>query len=127
MPLLVLGTVTVPVAPFGTGLTVGDAPSAKPLGPIDGTGSVPSEEVTPSGGMAVPTWANAGLQHNNGHAAATINNGLMDDTPSRAEGLRSERSQAVSNAAEAITFFFIFIAAHTGKTVSASATRTSFR
>jgi hypothetical protein len=67
---------TVPVAPFGTGLTRGDAPGAKPLVPID-TPGIPREEVAPIGGMAVPTWANAGLQHNNGQAAATINNGLI--------------------------------------------------
>jgi len=32
-PLLVLGTVIVPVMPLGTGLTVGDAPGAKPFVP----------------------------------------------------------------------------------------------
>jgi len=61
VPLLVLGMATVPVTPLGTGLTVGDAPSAKPLGPTGALGSAPSEEVTPSEGMTVPTWANAGL------------------------------------------------------------------
>ena len=76
MPLLVLGIVTVPVTPFGTGLISGDAPGAKPLVPT-ATPGIPSEEVAPIGGMAVPTWAIAGLQHNNGKAAATINNGLM--------------------------------------------------
>jgi hypothetical protein len=80
MPLLVLGMVTVPVTPVGTGLTVGDAPSGKPLGPTDAPG-IPSEEVAPSGGMTVPTWANAGLQHNKGNAAATINDGLIEDSP----------------------------------------------
>jgi hypothetical protein len=54
-PLLVLGTVIVPVTPLGTGLTGVDAPAAKPLVPIVALGSVPSEEVTPSGGMTVPT------------------------------------------------------------------------
>jgi hypothetical protein len=62
--------------PFGTGLTTGDAPGAKPLVSIDAPG-IPSEEVAPIGGMAVPTWANAGLQHNRGHAAPRINDGLM--------------------------------------------------
>ena len=79
-PLLVLGTVTVPVRPFGTGVTTGDAPSCRPLGPTGAPGAVPSDEVTPSGGMVVPTWANAGLQHNRGEAAATINNGLIRDS-----------------------------------------------
>jgi hypothetical protein len=34
--------------------------------------------VTPSDGVTVPTWANAGLPHNKGQAVATINNGLME-------------------------------------------------
>ena len=78
-PLLVLGTATVPVTPLGTALTVGEAPSCKPFGPTGAPGTVPSEEVTPSDGMTVPTWANAGLKHNRGQAVATINNGLMED------------------------------------------------
>ena len=69
----------MPVTPLGTGLTVGDAPTCKPFGPTGALGSAPSEEVTPSEGMAVPTWANAGLKHNKGKAAVTINNGLMED------------------------------------------------
>jgi hypothetical protein len=48
--------------PLGTGLTGVNAPGAKPLVPTGALGSVPSEEVTPSGGMTVPTWANAGPQ-----------------------------------------------------------------
>jgi hypothetical protein len=77
-PLLVFGTVIVPVALLGTALTVGDAPGAKPLVPTGALGSVPSEEVTPSGGMAVPTWAKAWLLHNRGHAVTTtINDGLI--------------------------------------------------
>ena len=76
-PLLVSGTVIVPVMPLGTGLTVGDAPSCKPFGPTGAPGSIPSEEVVPSEGMAVPTWANAGLKHNKGNAGATINNARM--------------------------------------------------
>jgi hypothetical protein len=74
----VLGTAIVPVTPLGTGLTGVDMPGAKPFVPTAALGSVPSEEVTPSGGMTVPTWANAGLPHNKGKAAATINNGLME-------------------------------------------------
>jgi len=50
----------VPVTPLGTGLTGVDRPGAKPFVPTGALGSVPSEEVTPSGGMTVPTWANAG-------------------------------------------------------------------
>jgi hypothetical protein len=73
----VLGTAIVPVMPLGTGLTGVDTPGAKPFVPTGALGSVPSEEVTPSGGMAVPTWANAGLKHNKGNAGATINNTRM--------------------------------------------------
>jgi hypothetical protein len=69
---------------LGTGLTGVDTPGAKPFGSTGALGSVPSEEVTPSGGMAVPTWANAGPQHSRGKVAATINNGLMQDSPIRA-------------------------------------------
>ena len=71
--------VIVPVTPLGTGLTVGTAPTCKPFAPTGALGSAPSEEVTPSEGMTVPTWANAGLKHNKGQAAVTINNGLMVD------------------------------------------------
>ena len=74
-----LGTAIVPVTPLGTGLTGVDRPGAKPFVPTGALGSVPSEEVTPSGGMTVPTWANAGPQHNSGKVAATIKNGLMED------------------------------------------------
>jgi hypothetical protein len=80
-PLLVLGTVIVPVTPLGTALTVGDAPGAKPLVPTGALGSAPSEEVMPSGGMTVPVWAKAWLQHNRGHAVATtINDGLIGNS-----------------------------------------------
>jgi hypothetical protein len=68
----------VPVTPLGTGLTVGDAPSAKPFVPTGALGSAPSEEVIPSEGISVPTWANAALQHNKGQAAATIKKDLME-------------------------------------------------
>jgi hypothetical protein len=106
----VLGTAIVPVMPLGTGLTGVDTPGARPFVPTVALGSVPSEEVTPSGGMAVPTWANAGLQHNKGPTVTMINNGRMEDTPIRAERLRSERPlgpQAV--AAEAAMFFFMAV------------------
>src|SRR5882757_9751907 len=93
-PLLVLGTVIVPVTPLGTGLTGVDTPGAKPFVPTGALGSVPSEEVTPSGGMTVPTWANVGLQHNRGTAAAAIKKDLMEHSPITVEGLRSERTQA---------------------------------
>jgi hypothetical protein len=102
-PLLVLGTVTVPVTPLGTGLTVGEAPSCNPFGPTGAPGTVPSEEVTPSGGVAVsgsPTWANAGLQHNKGKAVAAIEKDLMGISPIRVEGLRSERLQAPQSVRE---------------------------
>jgi hypothetical protein len=67
---------------------VGDAPTCKPFAPTGAPGSVPSDEVTPSEGMTVPTWANAGL-HNKGKAAAAMNNGLM-------RLLRSERQNEVA-------------------------------
>jgi hypothetical protein len=73
--------VIVPVKPLGTGLTEGDAPTAKPFGPTSAPGAVPSEEVTPSGGMTVPTWANAVVQHNKGNAVATISKDLMEVSP----------------------------------------------
>jgi hypothetical protein len=82
-PLLVFGTAIVPVTPLGTGWTGVNTLGAKPLAPTGALGSVPSEEVTPSGGMAVPTWANAGPQHNSGKVAATINNGLIEDPSDR--------------------------------------------
>jgi hypothetical protein len=76
MPLLVLGMVIVPVTPEGTGLTPGDASPVAPIGmpvvPNAAPATVPNGEVAPSGGMTVPTWANAGLQHNKGQAAAAI-------------------------------------------------------
>jgi hypothetical protein len=90
----VSGTAIVPVMPLGTGLTGVETPGAKPFVPTGALGSVPSEEVTPSGGMAVPTWANAGPPHNRGKVAATIKNGLMENSPIRASGLCSERPQA---------------------------------
>jgi hypothetical protein len=124
-PLLVLGTVTVPVTPLGTGLTVGAAPTCKPFAPTGAAGSVPSEEVTPSGGVSVPTWASAGLQHSRGHAVAAINH-LMEHSPIRVEGLRRRgRKHRSQLTAEAIAFSFI--AARRGSTVFADELRSTFR
>jgi hypothetical protein len=85
MPLLVLGTVIVPVMPDGTGLTPGDASSVAPVGipvvPTNPSGPLASGEVAPSGGVSVPTWAKAGLPHNKGQAAAAIKKGLMAHLP----------------------------------------------
>jgi hypothetical protein len=104
-----LGTATVPVMPLGTGLTGVDAPGAKPLVPTGALGSAPSEEVSPSGGMTVPTWANAGLQHNK--AVATINNDLIGNPLFKRKEYGSERPQgtAVDKAAEAMAFIFITV------------------
>jgi hypothetical protein len=113
-PLLVLGTAIVPVTPLGTGLTGVDRPGAKPFVPTGALGSVPSEEVTPSGGMTVPTSANAGPQHNRGKVAATIKNGLIKHFSEKSGRItqRAASSTAVRNAAEAM--IFIFIAADRG-------------
>jgi hypothetical protein len=99
----------VPVMPLGTGLTVGDAPSCKPFAPTGAPGTIPSDEVAPSEGVTVPTWANAGPQHNKGQAAATINNGLMEDLPGKSGTVRQRGAARteVGKAAEAMTFFFI--------------------
>ena len=98
------------MTPLGTGLTVGEAPSCKPFGPTGAPGTIPSEEVTPSEGVTVPTWANAGLQHNKGNAVPTINNARMRDSPITAEGLRSERPQApLIGAADSMKFFFMAV------------------
>jgi hypothetical protein len=105
----VLGTAIVPVTPLGTGLTGVDTPGAKPFVPTGALGSVPSEEVTPSGGIAVPTWASAGLQHNREKVAATIKNGLMEDPSDKRTGMvrRRDASTAVGIAAGSMTFMFI--------------------
>ena len=62
----------VPVTPLGTGWTGVNTLGAKPLAPTGALGSVPSDEVAPIGGIAIPTWANAGLQHSKGKVAAAI-------------------------------------------------------
>jgi hypothetical protein len=108
----VLGTAIVPVTPLGTGLT-GDTPGAKPLVPTGALGSVPSEEVTPSGGMTVPTWANAGPQHNRDNVAATIKNGLMEDLSDKRRIVR-RAGASTAGGKPAGSIGFIFIAADTG-------------
>ena len=109
-----LGTLIVPVTPLGTRLTVGDAPTCKPFGPTGAPGTVPSEEVTPSEGMVVPTWANAGLQHNKGKAVATINDGLMEDLSDKRTRIvrRAVANAAVSKAVGTTIFFFMAALAH---------------
>jgi hypothetical protein len=108
-PLLAFGTVIVPVSPLGTVLPPGDAPGAKPFGPIDTPGK-PSEEVVPSGGMAVvmPACAKAGLWHS------------KDQAP-----------QAANTEAEAMAFpfmrgFLFIVTAHRGKIVSSLSPGPSF-
>jgi hypothetical protein len=109
IPLLMLGTVIVPVTPLGTGLTGVDTPGAKPFVPTGALGSVPSDEVTPSGGMTVPTWANAGLQHNKGQAVAAIKKDLMERFSDKSGRItqRAAADTAVGKGAEAMTFLFI--------------------
>ena len=99
----------MPVTPLGAGVTGVDTPGAKPLVPTGALGSVPSEEVTPSGGMAVPTWANAGPQHNKGKVAATIKNGLMEDLSDKRARIvrRAGASTAVGKPAGSMTSFFM--------------------
>ena len=81
VPLLVFGTLIVPVTPLGTGLISGDTPGGgKPFGPTGAPGTDPSEEVAPSGGVSMPTWASAGLQHSKGKAVATKKD-LIEDLP----------------------------------------------
>jgi hypothetical protein len=98
----------VPMAPLGTGVTVGDAPSCKPLGPTGAPGTMPSDEVAPSEGVAMPTWANAGLQHN--MAVANINNDLIEDPYSSGRiAQRAAAGTVVGNAAEAMAFIFMAV------------------
>jgi hypothetical protein len=108
-PLLVLGTATVPVMPLGTGLTGVGTPGAKPFVPTGALGSVPSEEVVPSGGMVVPTWANAGLQNAKGQATVAINNGLMEGLPDKRRRIvgRGGVSTAFGKPTGSMTFIFI--------------------
>ena len=91
IPLLVLGTVIVPVTPLGIGLTSGDTPGVgKPFGPTGAPRTDPSEEVAPSGGVTMPTWANAGLQHSKGKAVAAIKKDLIGISPIAVEESRNE-------------------------------------
>ena len=83
IPLLVLGTVIVPVMPLGAGLASDDTlGGGKPFGPTGALGADPSEEGAPSGGVSMPTWASAGLQHRKGKAVATKKD-LMEDLPGK--------------------------------------------
>jgi hypothetical protein len=113
-PLLTFGMEIVPVTPLGTGLTPGNAPgTGKPFGPTGAPGTVPSEEVAPSGGMTVPTWANAGLQHNKGQAAAAIKKGLMEHFSDNSGRMTwRAAAAAISKAAGTTVFFFMAALAH---------------
>jgi hypothetical protein len=103
----VLGTAIVPVRPLGTAGV--DTPGVKPLVPTGALGSVPSEEVAPSGGMVIPTWANAGPQHN--RVVATINNDLIGDPLFERKEYAGERPEgtAVDKTAEAMAFIFMAV------------------
>ena len=94
---------------MGTGLTGVDTPGAKPFMPTGALGSVPSEEVTPSGGMTVPTWANDGPQHNRDKVAATIKNGFIEELSDKRTRIvrRAGASSAVGKPAETVRFIFI--------------------
>ena len=109
MPLLVPGTAIVPVMPLGWVLTGVDRLGAKPFVPTGPLGSVPREEVTPRGGIPVPTWANAGPQHNK--VAATINNGFIGHTPLGRKECAGDRPQstAIDKTAEAIASIFMAV------------------
>ena len=104
----------VPVTPLGTGLTGLDTPGAKPLVPTGALGSAPSEEVTPSGGMTVPTWANAGPPHNKGQAAAAIKQDRMEHFADKSGGIarRAAANAAVSKPVGTTIFFFMAALAH---------------
>lgn len=111
-PLLVFGTVIVPVMTLGAALPAGAATSGNPFGPIDSLGATPSEEVTPSEGVAVaiPAWANAGPSGNKGHAAATISNSLMENSPHERRITQQAARTAAAEPTEAMILFFIAIA-----------------
>ena len=91
-----------------------DRPGAKPFVPTGALGSVPSEEVTPSGGMTVPTWANAGPQHNRGKVAATIKNGLMEDLSDKRTSMVRGAGASAAVGKLPGSMRFIFIAADRG-------------
>jgi hypothetical protein len=100
--------------PLGTGLTGVDRPGAKPLVPTGALGSAPSEEVTPSGGMTVPTWANAGPQHNRGKITETIDNGLMEVLSDKRPTILPREGVSTAIGKPARSMAFIFIAADRG-------------
>jgi hypothetical protein len=99
----------VPVTPLGTGLTVGKAPTCKPFGPTGAPGTIPSEEVTPTEGVTIPTWAKAGLQHKKGNVVATINNARMGILRLMAEGLRGAPQAPLSKTATATRLVFMAV------------------
>src|SRR5216684_9576 len=117
--------------PLGAGLIPGDASSVAPIGipvvPTTPSGPLARGEVAPSGGISVPTWAKAGLQHNKGKAAAATKKGLMEHFSDKSGRMtrRAAASTADSKAAEAPTFFFM--TAHKGKRPSADAPRATFQ
>ena len=121
-----LGTTIVPVTPLGTGVTGVDTPGAKPFVPTGALGSVPSEEVTPSEGIVVPTWANAGLKYTMEPTVATISNGRM-------KHLRSERKDCEASGRIAAgdsrwqRWAQFFMAVDKGWIASGLARRTTFR
>jgi hypothetical protein len=117
----VFGTSIVPVTPLGTGLTPGDvAGGGNPLGPTGAPGADPSEEVTPSGGVSMPTWASAGLQHSKGKVVATKKD-LMDDFPNKS-GRTAQRAAARTAVGRAAwtTFFFMVSSRSEVKIVSSA-------
>jgi hypothetical protein len=116
----VLGTFIVPVTPLGTGLTPGDVVGGgKPLGPTGAPGADPSEEVTPSGGVSMPTWASAGLQHSKGKVVATKKD-FMEDLPDKSGRMAQRATTAVSGAAWTTTFFFMVSSRSQVKIVSSA-------
>jgi hypothetical protein len=90
-----LGIAIVPVTPtVGAGLTPGDvisvAPNGIPVPPTDPPGPIPSGEVAPSEGVAMSgswIWANTGPANNRDQAVATINIGLIRDSPDKGVGV----------------------------------------
>jgi hypothetical protein len=57
------------------------APSGIPVAPTGAPGPIPSGEVTPSEAGApvtMPTWANAGLEHNKPETTASVKNRFME-------------------------------------------------
>jgi hypothetical protein len=57
----------------------------------------------------LPTWANAGLQHNKGKAVAAIKKDLMEHFSDKSGRItqRAAADTAVGKGAEAMTFLFI--------------------